>query len=38
MALMNDLDMKHHWDPEKTVDESVLEELKKQYNFDYNAM
>ena len=29
---------KHHWDPEKTVDESVLEELKKQYNFDYNAM
>ena len=27
---------KHHWDPEKTVDEKVKKELAK--TFDYNAM
>ena len=27
---------KHHWDPEKTVDEKVKKELSK--TFDYNAM
>ena len=29
---------KHHWDPKKTVDESLIKKLKKEYNFDYNAM
>ena len=34
---------KHHWDPEKTVDESLMKRLlgsewDKHYDFDYNAM
>ena len=34
---------KHHWDPEKTVDESLMKALlgsewDKNYDFDYNAM
>ena len=34
---------KHHWDPEKTVDESLMKALlgsewDKHYDFDYNAM
>ena len=29
---------KHHWDPEKTVDESVKKALDKDCKFDYNAM
>ena len=29
---------KHHWDPEKTVDDSLIKKLDEKYNFDYNAM
>ena len=29
---------KHHWDPEKTVDESLIKKLDEACNFDYNAM
>ena len=29
---------KHRWDPEKTVDDSLIKKLDEKYNFGYNAM